>query len=596
MSRRTWAFLRPYTSLLVATLIVMIVRAALIAGVAYLVKPVFDRHILVRDLGVVRWAPVLVLVFYSAKATLEYLQAYWMGIIGDGMCRDIRNTLYAHVIDLPLTFFHRTTVPSILSRLLADVTIVQNAAGASLLVMLKDAFSVIALGTLLFYQDWRLALLAVMVLPLAVYPFVHFGRFRRRRIQLEQERLADLAATAHEGLTGNKIVKAFGMSEHEKRRFRDRNEQYYTIRRSVRMMVAASNPIGEMALAVGIAAITAYGGVQLAYERMTVGQLASFFVALALVYEPIKRVARGYIELQGAAGALQRLGRILEEETPEPTHDERPALRVSAGAIEFRGVDFAYDQRAILHDVSFAVAPATTIALVGLSGAGKSTLMDLLAGFLEPTRGTILIDGTDTRSVSRISVRAQIALVTQDVFLFNDTIEANIGYGALGADHTAIVRAAELAELHDVIERLPNGYQTHVGERGIRLSGGERQRIAIARAFLKDAPIVILDEATSALDSATEARLQRSLDRLMMGRTVFVIAHRLSTIQDADRIVVLADGRIVEEGTHASLVARAGEYLRLYRVQFEPREEAAERHLEAPQPAAAAIGRIRKNP
>jgi subfamily B ATP-binding cassette protein MsbA len=428
--------------------------------------------------------------------------------------------------------------------------------------------SVAALGSLLLFQNWRLALLALGVLPLAAYPLVRFGRFRRRRVHAEQECLAEMSAVAHEGLAGNKIVKAFGMTGREKRRFREYNGRFYDLRRAVRLAVAASNPVSEMALAVGAAGIVAYGGYELLVDRTTVGEIASFFVALVLLYEPVKRIGRNNMDVQAAVGAFQRVLRILDEPL-EPARDDLPDLVVTTGRLEVRAVSFAYESRPVLADVSFVAEAGTTLALVGRSGAGKSTLMDMLAGFIDPTEGSMLIDGQDTRAVRLGSVRAHLALVTQDVFLFDDTIRANIAYGAPDADLAAVVRAAESAEIHDFIAGLPDGYDTTIGERGVRLSGGERQRLAIARAFVKDAPILLLDEATSALDAATEARVVRSLTRLMAGRTVLVVAHRLSTIQRAERIVGLADGRIVESGDHATLLARDGEYRRLYREQFD---------------------------
>jgi subfamily B ATP-binding cassette protein MsbA len=567
MARRLWTFLAPFAPFLLGALAVMTVRAGLIAGVAFLAKPILDEHLLRQNVGIVRWAPLLVLGFYAAKSSLEYLQTYWMAIAGDGVCRNMREALYRHAVDLPVTFFHRHPVPTVLSRLIADVRYVQSVAATSLVTMLKDACSVGALGTLLVYRNWRLAGLALVVLPFAVYPLLRFGRFRRRRHHLEQEMLSEMMTVAHEGLAGNKIVKAFGTAEHEKRRFQERNDRLYALRGSVRRILAASNPVSEMVLAVAAAAIVGYGGYELLTERMTLGELVSFFVALGLLYEPVKRMGRNNLDLQAALAAVQRVGRILDEPT-EPPRDDRPPLDVAEGRVEFRQVHFAYDERPVLEDVTFTAAPGETLALVGRSGAGKSTLMDLLAGFLEPTRGAILVDGQDTRAVSLASLRARIAIVPQDVFLFDDTIQANIAYGSPRADAAAVRRAAEVAEIHDVIERLPAGYDTRVGERGVRLSGGERQRVAIARAFLKDAPILILDEATSALDAATEARVVRSLDRLMAGRTVLIIAHRLSTIQRAGHVVVLAEGRIVEQGTHAILLARGGEYRRLYREQF----------------------------
>ncbi len=567
MRRRLWLFARPYAPLIVGALAVMTVRGGLIAALAYGVKPLFDEHLLREHVGIIKWAPLLVMGFYAAKSSLEYLQTYWIGKASDGICRDVRSALYRHAIDMPLTYFHRMPATAIVSRLLADVGVMQAAMLNSGLTALKDAFGVIALGTLLVYQNWRMAMLALILLPGAVYPLIRFGRFRRRRIHLEQEQLATLAAAAHEGMAGNKIVKAFGMAEHEKRRFDERNMRLYTMRRATRRVTAASSPVSEMVLAVAAAVIVAYGGSEVLAGRMTLGELASFFVALGLAYEPVKRLSRGNLEIQAGLGAFERVSRVLDEAQEEP-RDDCPALVVTEGNVEFRHVHFAYDTRPVLADVSFTARAGETLALVGRSGAGKSTLMDLLAGFLEPTAGAILIDGKDTQTVSRRSLRAKIAIVTQDVFLFNDSVRANIAYGVPGAAPAAVTRAAEMAEIHEEIEQLPAGYDTLVGDRGARFSGGERQRIAIARAFLRDAPILILDEATSALDAATEARVQRSLERLTEGRTVVVIAHRLSTVQRADRIVVLADGRIVEEGTHATLMGLGGAYRELYRERF----------------------------
>ncbi len=548
-------------------LAVMALRAVLIAGVAYLVKPIFDEHLLRQHVAIVRWAPLFVLVFYACKTSLEYLQTFWIGVAGDAICRDMRRALQEHIVDLPLSTLARTPAAAMVARVVADVGMIQSVIATTLLTALKDAFSVVALGTLLVYQNWRMALMSLVLLPVAVYPLVRFGRFRRARVRLEQECLAELSAVAHEGISGNKIVKAFGMTAYEKARFDERNQRLYTMRRSARYLIAASSPVSEMVLAFAAAAIVGYGGREVLAGHMTLGELASFFVALGLSYEPVKRLSRGNLEIQAALGAFDRVAHVLDEPA-EPARDERPPLVVEAGAVEFRHVHFAYDARPVLVDVSFTAPAGATIALVGPSGAGKSTLMDLLGGFIEPTSGAILVDGQDVAAVRRASLRARIGIVTQDVFLFDDDVRANVAYGARDADQEAIVRAAEMAEIHDVIERLPRGYDTPVGERGARFSGGERQRLAIARAFLKDAPILILDEATSALDSVTEARVQRSLERLMAGRTVFVIAHRLSTVQRADRIVVLAEGRVVEEGTHDDLMARGGAYRRFYERQF----------------------------
>jgi subfamily B ATP-binding cassette protein MsbA len=420
-----------------------------------------------------------------------------------------------------------------------------------------------------FYQNWKLAIIAVAVLPLAFYPLVRFGKRLRKLARKRQETVGNLSTVLHESFTGVRIVKAFTMEDHEKRRFADQNQGVLRYQLKALRIDALSSPLMEFIGAIGISAIIGYGGYQVVNGTSTPGTFFSFLGALLMLYKPVKSLNKLNSTLQTGIASMVRVYEILDQKSNIVEKPGAVVLERAEGAVEFRDVSFAYDSVPVLKDINIRVRPGEIIALVGSSGGGKTTLVNLIPRFYDVTSGAVLVDGMDVRDLTLKSLRNQIAMVTQQSFLFNDTVRNNIAYGAPWKDEEAIIEAAKAAYAYDFIRELPNGFDTVVGEQGVMLSGGQRQRICIARALLKDAPILILDEATSALDSEAEQEVQRALENLMQGRTTFVIAHRLSTIQIADRILVISNGRIVEEGPHQALLALRGEYRRLYDIQFQ---------------------------
>jgi subfamily B ATP-binding cassette protein MsbA len=419
-----------------------------------------------------------------------------------------------------------------------------------------------------FYQNWKLAIIAVIVFPLATLPITEFGKRLRKFSRRSQEQMGSITTFLHETITGNRIVKAFSMEEYEKRRFAADNDRFFrTVFKRARIR-ALSHPLMELIGGVGVACVIWVGGYSVIRGEMTPGTFFSFMAALFMLYNPIRDLNKVNLEFQEGLAAATRVFELLD--TLPDIKDNAgafPLLPISKG-IDFRDVTFKYDGEPVLKNISFQVRPGEVIAIVGMSGAGKTSLVNLLPRFYDIAEGQILFDGCDIRKVTIQSLRGQIGLVTQQTILFNDTVRNNIAYGSQERPDQEMIEAAKAANAHDFIMRLDQGYDTWIGEQGAKLSGGERQRLSIARALLKNAPILILDEATSSLDSDSEAEVQKALDRLMENRTVFVIAHRLSTIRNADRILVLSSGELVEEGTHDELMARQGEYHRLHELQF----------------------------
>ena len=556
-------------------MICMAVVGAATAAAAYLVKPAMDDIFLDRNEGMLILIPVVVLVIYLLKGVCNYGQTVLMSHIGFRIVTDLRRDLYRQILRQPLSFFTKNPTGLLISRVTNDVTFLQGAVSEAVTSLLKDSFTLAALVFVIFWRDWQLAIIASLVFPLAVYPIAQFGRRMRRIATESQVSMGDLISLLQETITGNRIVKAFGMEEHENRRFAQENERQFKLAMKSVTVRAVSSPLMEFLGGVGIAAIIFYGGWQVIAGTSTPGTFFSFLAALLMLYEPVKRLTNVNNTIQQGLAGAERIFEVLDTE-PEiqnrPGAAELPSIQRE---ISIEGVTFRYEEDPVLRDVYLKILAGEVVAFVGMSGGGKTTLVNLIPRFYDVNEGRVAIDGTDIRDVTLESLRAQIGIVTQQTILFNDTVRGNIAYGDVRRSDEDVSRAAKAANAHDFILKLPLGYDTVIGEQGVKLSGGERQRISIARALLKDAPILILDEATSSLDTESEIEVQDALEKLMKGRTTLVIAHRLSTIRNADRIIVLVDGRIVEEGTHESLLEKRGEYSKLHNLQF--KDDAPER-------------------
>ena len=519
---------------------------------------------------------VLLIVATAVKAAAEYGSVNVTAYVGQAVVRDLRNGLFERILLQPLRFFHSNPTGELISRVSADVERIQTVASETLAEFLKQAAILIFLLITIFAIDWKLAATSLVLAPLVFYPTVWFGKRLRLLSRSNQQEMAEMANILYETLAGNRIVKAFSMEKAEAGRFRKVTQRVFKLNLRQRMTHSLSSPLMEILGVVVVAAFLLYARSQIANQRMTVGLFVAFIIALIKLYDPVRRMSGINNSFQQAFGASGRIFEILELETERDSG--RAALPRFSDRIEFDDVHFAYESGVpVLDGISLTVRHGEVLAIVGSSGAGKTTLVNLLPRFYDLTHGRILIDGKDIRDFQLHSLRQQIAIVTQDVILFNDTIRANIAYGGPAAGEDAIRRAAKAA----LVDEFVTSFDTRIGERGLRLSGGERQRLSIARALLKDAPILILDEATSSLDTQSEALVQQALENLMEGRTTIVIAHRLSTVRRADRIIALADGRIKESGTHEELVLRRGLYWKLYNLQFQtwrpmPTQEAAE--------------------
>ena len=566
--RRLFGYARPYRGRIAWAVVGMVVYAAGSAGLAWLVQPIFDNVLLNQSrLAFTAWAIMFV---YLLKGLGSYISSYLMVGVGQRVVMDLRNALYRHVLGQSAAFFSQRTTGQLMSRIGNDVTQVQQTVSETAVDLARESLALVGLAALLFYYDAWLAVFCIVSAPLVVYPLVRLGQRVRRTSRRSQEAIEQLSHISVEAFTGHRIVKAFGTESTEAERFR--RAGYHLFRTNMKVTAALSSlpPLIEIIGGLGLSGALWYGSREIAAGELTPGEFTSFIAALFLMYGPAKKLSRVNANLQQSISAAERIFEMLDVHSEMAEKPEAPPLAPFTRSIEFRGVGFEYDGgHRILRDVSFSVDAGRTIAIVGRSGAGKTTLVNLLPRFYDVTSGAILIDGVDVRDVTLASLRGQIGLVTQDTILFDDTIAGNIAYGSVGASAQEIEAAARAAHAHEFIEPLPDGYATVIGERGQRLSGGQRQRLAIARALLKNAPILILDEATSALDAESEQLVQEALANLMMNRTSFVIAHRLSTIRRADAIVVLERGRIVEIGRHDELLARpTGAYSMLYQMQL----------------------------
>jgi len=577
--KRLLVFLKPYRMRLIWAAIFMLLTSGMIALQTYLIKPILDKVIIGKDIKLGLLLPPALIIVSILKGITWYARDYFMGYVGQKVVNDIRDRLYSHIQTLSFSYFTRTPTGVIISRIINDVNLVQGALTRAPSSLVQGILTMVVLTGYIIYLNWKLAAFSIIVLPFAGFAFSKFSRrFRRVSTQM-QEQMGELTTHLHETISGIRIVKAFGMEDYESRRFADRNKGLFnSLMRSIKTS-ALSHPVMESISMIGTAFVILYALYAiLVWNIMTVGDFFSFLGALVFFYRPLKDMNGINNIVQDGIAAAKRIFDVLDTEPEIKNKTGAISVPHDFKTIEFRDLSFKYEEDYVLKDINLTVHSGETIAIVGKSGGGKTTLVNLIPRFYDVTDGAIIIAGLDIRNATIESLRSCTAIVTQQTILFNDTIKNNIAYGHSEITFDSIVSAARAAYADDFIRKLPQGYDTTIGESGVKLSGGQRQRIAIARALLKNAPILILDEATSSLDTESEREVQNALDVLMEGRTSFVIAHRLSTIMNADRIIVLKNGRIVEEGRHENLLRRGGEYKNLYDQQF--RDEPSVRIIE----------------
>jgi subfamily B ATP-binding cassette protein MsbA len=566
-------YLWPYFSL---AMLCMIVFGASDGALPFLVQRVIDDVFTLKDPSALRYLPIVIVALFAFRGLMNFGQSYLTDYVGLRIVNDVRNALNRHFQSLSVSFFYRHPTGTLIARVNSDVQLLRYAITDAVASFMKNSVSLTALIIVAFVKDWVLASMAFVVFPASVLPIMRMSRKIKRFTRRGQISTGVLTSLLQESIQGNRIVKAFGMENYEEQRFQEENWRLFkqSLRASRTRAIVA--PSMELLASIGIGAVVWYGGWSVIGGGRTQGEFMAFMAAMFLMYGPFKSLARTYTAVhQGLAGA-ERVFEILDEMPEIGDKPNAQMTRPFSKEIEFRNVSFAYKDNPVLKNIDLTIAAGQRVALVGMSGVGKSTLADLIPRFYDVTAGRVSVDGVDVRDLTVRSLRAQIGIVAQHTFLFNDTIRNNIAYGEPERSMDDIIAAAKAAHAHDFISALPNRYEAVIGEMGMQLSGGQRQRLAIARALLKNAPILILDEATSALDAESERLVQAALENLMTTRTTIVIAHRLSTIRKADRIVVMVDGAIAEQGRHEDLLRRNGEYSRLYAIQALEQSESEE--------------------
>jgi len=566
---RLLRYVKPYWGVFALSILGMLITAATEVAMPVSLKPFLDGTFVDKDPFLMKWVPVALVAIFVLRGIGAYIGTYASAWVGNKVVMDLRDIMFRRMLALPLGYFHDNTTGNLISRFTYDVTQVTGAATSVIMVLVKDSVTLIGLLAYLLYVDWKFTLLSLIMVPPIAVVVRYFNIRLRKMSRATQHVMGDLTQVLQETVECNKVVKIFGGHDYEAKRFADTSNRLRGFTMKQTAAAAANVPIVQVLAAVAVAVVVYYATVKAQSDATTVGSFVSFLAAMLMLTAPLKRLTGVAEHLQRGLAAAESVFALIDE---EPEKDEgKVELERARGDIRFERVTFRYpraEQPALL-GVILAIRPGETVALVGSSGSGKTTLANMVPRFFHPASGRITIDGHDLESLSLASLRRSIALVSQEVALFNDTVAANIAYGqTAGASRESIERAAQAAHALDFIRAMPQGFETLIGENGVRLSGGQRQRLAIARTILKNAPILILDEATSALDSESEKHVQAALEQLIQGRTTIVIAHRLSTIEKADRIVVLDKGEVAEVGTHAELLAKGGIYTRLYSIQF----------------------------
>ncbi|MEA1923618.1 MAG: lipid A export permease/ATP-binding protein MsbA [Pseudomonadota bacterium] len=566
--RRLLEYAKPLWPQLLISIFFMIIFSLLTSAIAFLVKPALDDIFLKQDATMLKLLPLGLVAIFLVKGVANYMQSYFIGFVGNRIVANIREEVYYHIQSLSLSFF--TAIPSgvLTSRVIYDIAMIQRSVSSVIAGLLKQIFTALGLIGVLFYRDWQLAIIALVILPLLFFPIIKYSRKLRRFSKKGQSQVAELTAFLQESFTGIRIIKAFTMEAYNRSEFYRINEKLFRLMIKRLKVKSLTAPISECFGGFAAAAVIWYGGTQVISGHSTPGSFFSFMTALFMLYGPIRSLNRSNNQVQEALAAGTRVFELLDTK-PEIKDAPNPIdLPPFQETICFDEIDFSYEEEKVLEEVSLTVKKGETVAIVGRSGSGKTTLVNLLPRFYDVKSGKISIDGHDIRELTQASLRQQISIVSQQTILFNDTVRNNITYGRSDVEDEELIAAAKSANAHEFICKLPLSYDTIVGENGVKLSGGQQQRLSIARALLKNSPILILDEATSSLDTESEREVQEAINYLMEDRTTLVIAHRLSTITHADRIVTMADGRIVEIGSHQELLEREGEYANLYNLQF----------------------------
>lgn len=578
MGRLIREFVRPYAGWMALAVFFMAIVAGATAFSVWLLDPVINEIFIARNEDMLLLVAGAIVLTFMAKGMANYVQTVLMSRVGLRIIADCQKRLFAHLTHMDVSFFQAQPIGSLISRFNVDIHAMRGAVSNAITSLGKDILSLIGLVTVMVIQDAELSVVALVIFPLAIYPIARIGKRLRKAVANTQKEMGLMTALLGQTFQGIRLVKSYRMEDYEAERVGGLIERIFGLNMKASRTQALHSPLMETLGGIAVAAVIVYGGSRVMEGHTDPGSFVSFIAALLSAYEPMKKLANLNAHIQTGLAGAERMYHILDARASIVEKPGASDLIVKKGEIHLDGVTFRYeaDGRAALDNISVHVPAGQTVALVGPSGAGKSTILNLIPRFFDVNEGAVRIDGTDVRDVTLSSLHGNAALVSQEVTLFDDTVRANIAYGRQGAPDSEIEAAAKNAAAHEFITQLPDGYDTVVGEQGLKLSGGQRQRLAIARAMLKDAPILLLDEATSALDTESERQVQSALETLMADRTALVIAHRLSTVVSADLIYVVVDGKVAEQGTHQELIARDGHYAHLYELQFRDGAEVAE--------------------